>query len=53
MMWVVGSLLWLWMFMVLAMGIILFGGLYVYDKICHAIVRTGKFLRRSAPTDGR
>lgn len=27
-----GAALWIWMLMVLLLGIVLFGGLYVYDK---------------------
>lgn len=27
-----GAILWAWMLMVLALGILMFGGLYVYDK---------------------
>lgn len=33
----VGLALWAWMLMVLVMAILLFGGLYVYDKTIHFI----------------
>jgi hypothetical protein len=32
MMWALGGVLWIFMLLVLALGIVMFGGLYVYDK---------------------